>query len=54
MDGSAVIYCPESFLVELGLDTKRGLYALRLFCEQKEKREKNKDIEERKLILIEK
>ena len=54
MDGSAVIYCPESFLVELGLETKEDLYALRLFCERKEKRAKNKDTEERKLILIEK
>ena len=38
MDGSAVIYCPESFLIELGLKTKGDLYALRLFCEREEKK----------------
>ena len=40
MDGSAVIYCPEFFLMELGLKIKGDLYALRLFCERKEKRGK--------------
>ena len=54
MDGSAVIYCPESFLMELGLKTKGDLYALRLFCEREEKKVKNKDMEERKQHLIEK
>ena len=54
MDGSAVIYCPESFLIELGLKTKGDLYALRLFCEREEKKGKNKDMEERKQHLIEK
>ena len=38
-DGSAVICCPELFLMELGLKTKGDLYALRLFCERKEKKE---------------
>ena len=38
MDGSAVICCPELFLMELGLKTKGDLYALRLFCERKEKK----------------
>ena len=37
-DGSAVICCPELFLMELGLKTKGDLYALRLFCERKEKK----------------
>lgn len=54
MDGSAVIYCPEFFLMELGLKTKGDLYALRLFCERKEKKGENKDMEERKQHLIEK
>lgn len=54
MDGSAVIYCPEFFLMDLGLKTKGDLYALRLFCEREEKKGKNKDIEERKQYLIEK
>ena len=54
MDGSAVIYCPESFLMELGLKTKGDLYALPLFCEREEKKGKNKDMEERKQHLIEK
>ena len=31
-DGSAVICCPEFFLMELGLKIKGVLYALRLFC----------------------
>ena len=54
MDGSAVIYCPEFFLMELGLKTKGDLYARRLFCERKEKKGENKDMEERKQHLIEK
>ena len=54
MDGSAVIYCPEFFLMELGLKTKGDLYALCLFCERKEKKGENKDMEERKQHLIEK
>ena len=48
-----MIYCPEFFLMELGLKTKGDLYALRLFCEREEKKGKNKDIEERKQYLIE-
>ena len=40
--------------MELGLKTKGDLYALRLFCERKEKKGENKDMEERKQHLIEK
>ena len=54
IDGSAVIYCPEFFLMELGLKKKGDLCALRLFCEGEEKKEENKDLEERKQHLIEK
>ena len=43
-----MIYCPEFFLMELGLKIKDDLYALRLFCERKEKKGENKDMEERK------
>ena len=49
-----MIYCPEFFLMELGLKTKGDLYALHLFCERKEKKGENKDMEERKQHLIEK
>lgn len=54
MDGSAVIYSPDKFLVQLGLERKGDLYALRSFCERKEKTLENRDREERKQILIEK
>lgn len=52
MDGSTVIYSPDKFLVQLGLERKGDLYALRSFCERKEKSLENRDREERKQILI--
>ena len=54
MDGSAVLYSPEYYQVELGLKTRGDLYALRSFCERKEKQTKSKDAEERKQSLIDK
>ena len=54
MDGSAVLNSPEYYLVELGVETRGDLYALRSFCEQKEKQTKSKDAEERKQSLIDK
>lgn len=41
MDGSAVIYCPEFFLIELGLKTKGDLCAPGMFCEREEKKKKD-------------
>ena len=49
-----MLYSPEYFLVELGLETRGDLYALRSFCERKEKQTKSKDAEERKQSLIDK
>ena len=54
MDGSAVTYSPEYYLVELGMVKRGDLYALRSFCERKERLAKDKDAEERKQFLIEK
>lgn len=54
MDGSAALYSPEYYLVELGLETRGDRYALRSFCERKEKQTKSKDAEERKQSLIDK
>ena len=41
MDGSAVLYSPEYYLVELGVETRGDLYALRSFFERKAKMLKN-------------
>ena len=49
-----MLYSPEYYLVELGLETRGDLYALRSFCERKEKQTKSKDAEERKQSLIDK
>ena len=38
MDGSAVIYCHEFFMIELGFKTKGDLSALGLFCERERKK----------------
>ena len=49
MDGSAVLYSPEYYLVELGVETRGDLYALRSFFWTK-----SKDAKERKQSLIDK
>ncbi|XP_068714147.1 uncharacterized protein [Montipora foliosa] len=54
IDGSAVTYSPEYYLVELGMVERGDLYALRSFCERKERLAKDKDAEEQKQFLIEK
>ena len=49
-----MLYSPEYYLVELEAVTRGDLYALRSFCERKEKQTKTKDAEERKQSLIDK